>query len=172
MYINKANHCCFSNLKIVTAFALILISLDTFGQLKGQEIRKQVLKRNKIGRTFTFKTEGQSTTKLTYLGVLDSKKGVSYKIMNSVWLWGQSHRATNRILVFDKTDKYLGNYYLTVSSDLPSFIQNNKLVFKNVSGSDCDPKLITYLSFNAGIPKEFFRKCAGKNGDLYTFNKD
>jgi hypothetical protein len=160
------------NLKTTFSSILIIISLNVLGQGKEQDTRLQVLKYNRIGREFVFKTEDKSTTRLTYLGTIHSKKGVDYKIVNSILIWGQSHRATNRILVFDKTNKYLGNYPLTLTSDLPSSIQNNNLLFNNKSGSDCDSKLITYLNFDAGIPKEFFRKCAGKSGDIYTFNKD
>lgn len=103
--------------------------------------------------------------------LLKSDKGVKFKVMTSVWIWGMSHRATNRILIFSNANHYVGNYYLTTSDDLPSYIQGNKLVFKNI-GSDCDPSVETYIDFTKGIPKEFFRKCKGEFGDLYSFEKN
>ncbi|MEZ2336997.1 hypothetical protein AB6735_15240 [Mucilaginibacter sp. RCC_168] len=161
------------NYLTISGALLLIISFGTFGQVKEQNLRLQVLKSNSVGREFIFKTEDRSTTHLTYLGWLSSKKGVHFKIMNSVWLWGQAHRATSRVLIFDKNDKYLGNYPLTIIDDLPTFIKGNKLVFINKRGNNsCDPKLTTYVNFDEGIPNEFFRKCSGKSGDIYTFDKE
>jgi hypothetical protein len=162
-------------MKLLTASALtlIILSLKTFGQVKDQNIRLQVLKHNIIGREFVFKSKDNSTTQLTYLGFLHSKKGTPYKIMNSVWLWGQAHRATSRILIFNKDYKYFGNYPLTMIDDLPSFIKDDNLVFTNKqSGSNCDTKLTTCVNFKQGIPNKVFRKCSGNDGDIYTFNKE
>ena len=151
---------------------LLIIPFLTFAQLKQRNMSLDVLKHNHIGRVYIFKAEDQSTTYLTYLGSLRTKKDVRYKIINSVWIWGQSHRATNRILIFNDHDKYLGNYPLTITDDLPSFIKDNKLVFKNKRNSDCDHHSITYLGFDNGIPHEFFRKCNGDKGDIYVFDKE
>jgi hypothetical protein len=162
------------SLKILLAVILTTNSFKISEQIKQGDIWLQVLKSNRVGREFIFKTEDNSVTRLTYIGLIRSKKGVAYKIMNSIWLWGEAnHRATTRILVFDSRDKYLGNYYLTMSCDIPSFIKANKLVFTNKrSSTDCDYKTITYVDFDKGIPKEFFRKCAGESGDFYTFDKE
>ena len=168
----RVNHQYIMNLKITFALLLFIIPFETFGQTQEQNLRLQVLKSNTVGRKFIFKTEDQSATHLIYLGWLSSKKGVHYKIINSVWLWGHAHRATARILVFDRCNKYLGNYPLTIINDLPSFIKDNKLVFTNSrSNSTCDPKLTTFVDFSQGIPDKFFRKCSGGSGDIYTFNK-
>src|SRR4051812_46733511 len=127
------------NYLTISGALLLIISFGTFGQVKEQNLRLQVLKSNSVGHEFIFKTEDRSTTHLTYLGWLSSKKGVHFKIMNSVWLWGQAHRATSRVLIFDKNDKYLGNYPLTIIDDLPTFIKGNKLVFINKRGNNsCD----------------------------------
>jgi hypothetical protein len=92
--------------------------------------------------------------------------------MNSIWFWGQSHHATSRILVYNVDSKYIGNYLLSIVSDLPSYIQKNRLVFMNgISNNDCNPKSITYIEFDSGIPHSFFRKCNGNTGDIYTFDK-
>lgn len=75
--------------------------------------------------------------------------------MNSVWIWGHTHRATTRILIFDVGNKYLGNYPLTLIADLPSFIENNSLVFQNKpDNGNCNPNLTTSVSFSNGIFKQ------------------
>ncbi len=158
--------------KSILVFVLLVICFKLLGQVNNQGIRVQVLKDNRIGHKFTFKTEDKTTTELTYLGELSTKKGIRYKVMNSVWLWGQAHRATSRILIFNQSDKYIGNYRLTVIDDLPSSIRSNQLIFTNNVGSDCDPKTITYLNFKGGIPKEIFRRCRGQSGDFYTFGTE
>ena len=142
-------------------------------QINDEDIRSQVLKKNKIGHQYIFKTEDQTTTQLTYLGILRTTKGVQYKIMNSVWIWGlNGNRATSRILVFSAANQYLGNFPITVIDDLPNSIRNNSLEFTNKISTYCDPETVTSLSFNNGIPKEFFRKCKGNGGDVYTFEPE
>jgi hypothetical protein len=158
-----------------TAIGVLLLVFHSlaFAQVKQRNIRLEVLKHNRIDREYIFKAEDQSTKHLTYLGSLHTKKGVRYKVINSIWIWGQSHRATNRILIYSERNKYLGNYPLTMIDDLPSFIKDNKLVFKNKrNSSDCDPQSVTYIAFDDGIPHDFFRKCNGDKGDIYTFDKD
>lgn len=161
------------SLKQLTLLLLIILSTKALGQTKQQDLRLSILRKNIVGRDFIFKTKDNSTTHLKYLGVLRSKKGDSYKVMNSIWLWGQAHRATSRILIFNRNNKYLGNYYLTVTDDLPSFIKDNELVFiNNAKDSDCDLKSTTRINFHNGIPGKFFRKCRGDSGDFYSFDRE
>lgn len=161
------------SLKQLTLLLLIILSSKALGQTKQHNLRLAVLRKNIVGRDFVFKTEDNSTTHLKYLGVLRSKEGDIYKVMNSIWLWGQAHRATSRILIFNQNNKYLGNYYLTVTDDLPSFIKDNELVFINkAKDSDCDLKSITRINFHSGIPSKFFRKCRGDSGDFYSFDSE
>ena len=88
-----------------------------------------------------------------------------------MWFWGLSHRATSRILVFNGNNQYLGNYYVTVTSDLPTKMENGTLIFKNTD-EDCDKKLTTIVNLKNGLPKQFFRKCKGKYGDIYSFDNE
>ncbi|MBE9583223.1 hypothetical protein IM792_02060 [Mucilaginibacter sp. JRF] len=158
--------------RIVLLFALLFIVEYTYAQTaKSNNIRLHVLRLNKIGKTYTLNTEDSTVTELRYLGKISTSKGKTYKILTSVWIWGISHRATNRILVYTANNRYVGNYYLTLSTDLPDCIMDNKLVFRNKE-PDCDSRLTTYLDFNNDIPKKFFRKCRGERGDIYTFSKD
>src|SRR3569623_916124 len=99
------------NRKTAIGILLLIFPSLAFAQVKQRNIRLEVLKHNSVGWENIFKAEDQSTTHLTYLGSLRTKKGGRYKIINSVWIWGQSHRATNRILIFNARNKYLGNYW-------------------------------------------------------------
>ena len=163
----------FQTAKIAIVMLLLIFPFLAFAQINDRDKRLEVLKYNRIGKEYIFKAEDQSTTYLKYLGWLRTKKGMRYKIINSIWIWGQSHRATNRILIYNERDKYIGNYPLTTIDDLPSFIKDNKLVFKNKrNNSGCNLQSITYINFDNGIPHEFFRKCNGDKGDIYTFDKE
>ncbi len=46
-----------------------------------------------------------------------------------------------------------------------------KLIFKNTD-EDCDKNLTTILDLKNGLPKQFFRKCRGKYGDVYRFDNE
>jgi hypothetical protein len=104
-----------------------------------------------------------------------------YKVVRSIWIWpvAETYRATTRLLIFDSSNKYLGEYFLESTAHAPDTIMKNSLVFRNTKshwrdGDECDPKLVTRISFDNGLPKEFFRKCSkDKNGkawgDFYVF---
>jgi len=139
--------------------------------IKSDDIRLKVLRLKCVGKTYRFNTEDSTVTYLRYLGKISTAKGKTYKILTSVWIWGISHRATNRILIYTDNNKYLGNYSLIMINDLPNYIKNNKLVFNN-KGPDCDSRIVTYLDFSKGVPTQFFRKCKGDFGDIYSFSKD
>ncbi len=72
------------NRKTAIAFLLLVFPSLVFAQVKQRNIRLEVLKHNRIGREYIFKEEDQSTTHLTYLGSLRTKKGVRYKIIRGV----------------------------------------------------------------------------------------
>ena len=81
-------------------------------------------------------------------------------------------RATSRIVVFDGHNKYLGNYHVAMTFDLPIKIQDNSLVFENRDRDGCDPNPVTQISFAKGIPKEFFLACKNKRGDIFRFDDE
>ncbi len=95
----------------------------------------------------------------------------NYKILNSIWFWGQSHRATSQILIFTDKNKYIGNYHLNMTTDLPNKLKYGKLVFTNTNKEDCDKSLETIVDLKQGIPDQIFIKCEGENGDLYNFQR-
>jgi len=158
-------------MKLKVTFLLFFLSYISFGQIDDSKFRLEVLKKNIIGKEFTFgkwNEKGETETNLKYLGIVTTKNGKVYKIMNSVWHWGTSGRATSRILIFNDKNQYLGNYYVTSSSDLPTKLDNGFLIFENTD-SDCDKKVTTKVDFRNGIPKSFFRKCNNEFGDIYNF---
>ncbi|RZK52165.1 MAG: hypothetical protein EOO91_19820 [Pedobacter sp.] len=153
---------------------LTFVVFSASGQLNGENIRQKVLEKGIVDSLFIFgkwTEKGQTETHLKYLGQVTTSRGQTFKIVNSSWFWGLSHRATSRILVFNGKNQYVGNYYLTMTYDLPTKLKNGKLIFKNTD-EDCDKKIATIINLKNGIPKQFFRKCKDEYGDIYTFNSD
>ncbi len=157
---SKANSQVFPNNDI-----LHVLHYKKVGKIYKIDKSKILTEHNKIYKDF-------NRLELIYLGEIQTKKGVLYKIINSRWFWGISQRATSRIYIYNNKNQYIGNYYLTMTSDLPVKIRNGSLVFENTHNDDCDPKLKTYINFRNGIPKQFFRKCKGKEGDIFSFQTD
>src|SRR5215218_6252410 len=82
------------------------------GQVDDQNMWQTVLEKTKVDSTFIFgrwTEKGETETRLTYLGQVNTKHGQTFKIVNSLWLWGLSQRATSRILVFNSKNQYVGN---------------------------------------------------------------
>ena len=161
-------------MKNILKIILILSVTTLYGQVNDDSIRQVVLKNNITDSLYVFgkwNKTGGTETHLKYLGVIKTERG-DYKIMTSCWLWGLSKRATNSVLIFSAENKYLGSYYLTMKYDLPEKIENNQIIFLHSEGDDCDKNVITKLSFENGIPEQFFLEC--KNGfcDIYSFSKE
>lgn len=147
-----------------------LICIAQGGECNQDKLRRQVLVGNKINKHVVFNCEKNESVELAYLGVVGNKsKG--YKIVRSTWIHGESHRATNRILVFDEQDKLLGNYYVTTIEDLPEKIESRELVFLNSTSDDCDKTVISRMSFDDGIPEEIFVRCQNNSGDFFSFSE-
>ena len=148
---------------------LLIFSTDlSIAQISDEMIRKEVLQKNEIRKTFTYgrwRENGGIETELTYLGTAQN-----YKILNSTWIWGISKRATNRIILFDSKNEYIGNYYVTTKYDLPNRIENNNLIFLR---SDCEDRdnAENKIEFKNGIPDTIFLNCKGKYGDLNSFDR-
>ncbi|WPU94004.1 hypothetical protein SNE25_00500 [Mucilaginibacter sabulilitoris] len=158
----------------LTIFTSFVLSFNCYGQLNNNCTRTKVLLKAHVGKEYRFRNKDKTITYLTYLGKVETRKGGTYKVMTSIWIWGLSHRATSRVLIFNKYNHFVGEYYVGMTYDLPSKLKNNKLLFFNIDkeGSGCDPKLITYIDLSNGLPKEIFIKCKGNSGDIYTFSKE
>ncbi|MDP4254965.1 MAG: hypothetical protein Q8938_13220 [Bacteroidota bacterium] len=158
----------------VIIFLLIAVSLASNCQVPDPKMVQIVLKKNNRHATFKFLYPKDSTlVYLHYLGDLYTKKGRKYKVMTSIYLWGlELHRATNRVLIFNSKNQYVGQYDNFSTDELPGEIRGDNLIFRNAKGSNCDPILVTVVSFYRGIPKMFFRRCKGQYGDLYYFGEN
>jgi hypothetical protein len=159
---------------LIFIFSFAFLYQVANGQIKEKKIRSQALKKSIVDSLFVFgkwSTKGATETDLKYLGQLTTKAGKTFKILNSIWFLGFSHRATSRILIFNANNGYVGNYYMSTVDDLPTKLENGKLIFFN-SGKDCDKNLVTTIDLKSGLPKRFFRKRTGKYGDIYSFEAD
>lgn len=163
---------------MITRFALFILALvltfSIHAQVNYHEHQK-VLENNIVDSLFIFgkwANTGDTETHIKYLGKVTTSSGRVLKIMNSCWFWGLSHRATSRILIYNDKNQYLGNYYLTMTSDLPYKLDKGKLFFSNKGKEDCNKKIITAIDFSRGIPKTIFLKCNGSTGDIYTFSSE
>lgn len=155
----------------LTLSVFIFLCTSTFGQVDDDTIRKYVLEKGIIDSTYIFgkwSKDGQTETHLTYLGEVKTADGRTFKIINSYWVWGLSHRATSRILIFNERNQYVGNYYVDITS-LPYKIEDGYLLFQNTDSKHCDKNNITKINLNTGLPKMIFITCTGKLGDSYFF---
>lgn len=84
-------------------------------------------------------------------------------------LYEDSKRA-NSILIIYQNSNIIGSYYLGGKYEHTPFVDDNKLIFKNVN-STCNQ--ITTINFDNGIPEMIFLKCKEENGqtwgDVYSF---
>lgn len=156
------------------SLVLILLSFNliAFSQINDRNIRLHVLRKNTIGKEYVFgkwtKNEG-TESHLKYLGKVKSTHHRTFKIITSTWLWGLSKRATNRILIFNEKNQYIGNYYVSMTLDLPTEMNKGILIFRNTD-LNCDSKIASSVSLKKGLPQEFFRECKNYSGDFYTFS--
>jgi hypothetical protein len=152
-----------------------LYCVPAWSQLDDTLIRQRVLETNIVDSVFVFgkwdKEKGVETD-LKYLGQVQTTNGRTLKIMTSMFLWGHSHRATNRILIFNEKNQYLGGFDVHTTFDLPVNLENGFLIFKNTGKDECDKTLTTKIDFKKGIPNQIFLKCEGENGDLYNFSAE
>lgn len=158
---------------ILIVFNLLFV-FCSLGQPNSEKRRQKVLKQGIEDSVFVFgkwTSSGEEETRLMYLGQVTTHKGRTLKVMNSIWYWGQSKRATSRILIFDDSNRYVGNYVMTTVDELPTKLENGVLIFVN-TGMDCDRKLTTRVNLKKGLPKYFFRKCKGTYGSIFEFDPD
>jgi len=158
------DRCNFMILRNIFPFlTLIIVAISLKGQVNDHNIRQQVLEKQIVESLFIFGNwteKCQIETHLRHLGQVITKSGKIFKIFNSSWFLAFSHRATSRILIFNNRNQYVDDYYVTMTTDLPTKIENGKLIFNNTD-EDCDKYLVTVVNLTSGLPKQFFRKCKG-----------
>ncbi len=153
---------------------LLIAGISAFGQLHDKDIRQKVLRKGVIGKEYKFVHHDKTVSYLKYLGKVKTHDDSGYKILTSIWLWGLAHRATSRILIYNGANRYIGQYYVTMTYDLPNNLEKNQLIFLNSDNFDsgCDMKLITRIDLSKGLPEKLFINCKGNSGDLYSFSKN
>lgn len=154
-------------MKFIISLCLLLPCLHAQAQKGAASGIMKVLKKNIPGKLFIFgkwnEKEGTEEFHLKYLGQVKTRDGRIFKFVNYTWHWGLSHRATSRVMVYNDRNQYLGNYYVSVISDLPETLTKGRLIF-----SPCDKKPSTRINVTQGIPKTFFVEC---QGDFYSFQE-
>ncbi len=164
---------------MVPKFFIIILLLGINNICLGQEsslarkMELKVLHSNCIGRSLRFNASGNKGDKnviqLKYLGSVQTKDNVIYKIVTWARIWGTNFHTTGVIELFDVNNKYIGKYVLGNIYDLPSKIEKNNLIFINKLKSGCEKNLVTKINFETGIPQSIFLKCRGEEGDIYSF---
>lgn len=145
------------------------INDDSFGKLK--ELRLQVLKENVIGKDYEYDLtgiKGCNKTKLTYLGILTTKRQKKYKILNSFWVTGQNCKGISRIVIYDTNNVYIGNYPMQHPKNLPDALVDGCIVY-NEDSDECEGRKGTKISFKSGLPNRFYLQCGG---DHFYFHGD
>jgi hypothetical protein len=161
-----------------------LIPIFCSGQVNRNSDYQNVLKIGKVGKIYSFdksrnhKNQGYKyheydSLVLIYLGKITTEKGRILKLISSRWYWGSGPHGTTRIILFNNQHRYLGDYYLSMTYDIPDKIIGQNLVFSNKTDNTyCTKSLKTIVSFKKGIPKRFFLKCTQNSGDFYSFNQN
>lgn len=153
----------------------ILSSISVPAQINQIKAFRQVLERGAIGDEYAFGKkvkEQYDSLVLVYLGEIRTYEGRVLRVLTSRWYWGLAPRATNRIIIFNHRNQYLGDYYLSMTYDLPDRIEDNSLVFVNKSKNEGAANFTTRISFKKGIPRRIFIKTIDNVGDFYTFEQN
>jgi len=154
--------------KLYFILFFVFLSRELYSQEDTTYVNR-VLQKNIIGKEFLFKQD-QGSTRLKYLGNVKTKSGSVYKVINSTYVFGlyqDSQRASCRILLFDKSNKYIGRYEVGGIWYLPNSIEKNQLIFK-LSG-ECNQT--TKISFEEGIPDQLYVLCTKQSGDIFSFER-
>lgn len=158
--------------QLIIVLFCVGLCLPYSSQTQNEDFIVTVLKSNVKEKTHIFgewnPSDYQSETHLNYLGEIETSDTTTYKIMTSSRYWGPTKKVTNKILVFDRNNNLLGNYYLNTKCELPSQIQDNQLIFKPVECTNCS-YAITKVDFYNGIPENFYLGCKPGLGSLYSF---
>ncbi|WP_126249196.1 hypothetical protein [Chitinophaga rhizosphaerae] len=157
--------------KIIPIVLLLLLFSGHYNAYSQDLIVLKVLNKTAVGKVYSFKRDDNSTDKLRYLGILQNKKGEVFKIINSTYISGLfkgSKRASCRILIYSKDEKYLGSYYVGAVWYLPNKIEKNALIFAPRRGC----KQATKIDFSEGIPERLYVLCTQKEGDLFSFSRE
>ncbi len=153
------------------SLALFLVSNVAWSQVNDEGIRQTVLQKEIIDSQFIFgkwTPNGQTETRLRYLGDVTTKTGRRFRVLTSYWIWGLAHRGTSRLLFYDEKNRYVGEYFFDDSNQLPRKLVDGK--FSIAEGDGCNKSTTIHLRY--GLPKNIFIKCKGDSGDIYEFGTE
>lgn len=157
---------------IAIVIIITCTEISQYAQTRSTIARKQVLRKNIIGKEFIYKYGDKNEVKLKYIGEIKSKGGKVYKFLNSIHvsgLYDNALRASCRILIYNEKNLYLGHYFVGSLWYLPEKVADNKMIFP-LRKANCNQK--TEISFDNGIPKELYVQCTEKGGDVFVFSRD
>lgn len=110
-------------------------------------------------------------TRVHYLGIVHTNNERSYKILTSFFVFSAAStcHGTSRIKIFDIRNRYIGEYRVGMSEDLPDTLKDNKLLYFK-SSEDCILKTTRSIDLHKGIPKKIFISCSKNEGNEYAFS--
>lgn len=125
---------------------------------EGNEAIRQILKFDNPNHVYQWGEwieEKSDAEYINYLGIIKTDSGKEYKLVSYKWLWGiTSPRATSRIYIYSKKNKYVGYYYLENTNCLPYRLKENNLYFfTNKNRDHYWEAPISIVNFSKGIPK-------------------
>jgi hypothetical protein len=138
-----------------------------------QQLEQRAL-RNRPGKVYVVDLTHRdwcNKTRVSYLGVVHTRQGRSYKILTSFFVFSASAtcHGTSRIKIFDMQNRYIGEYNVGMADVLPDILKKNQLLYlKNTEG--CNMRKTRSIDLSHGLPKHFFLPCSKNGGDQYTFD--
>ncbi len=141
-------------------------------------LRLKVLEQNIIGKEFQYdlvKNDRCNKTKIKYLGSVTTNRNKQYKILTSFFVHGNSCRGITRIVIYNISNQYIGNYKLGMPDDLPDTLINNDLVFLKGT-KDCNSRKGKSIQLHNGLPKTILIPCSESKttltADKYSFSNE
>ena len=153
-------------INICIAFAIIAP-----GQLFAQSVdyivaSKDVILNRKPNKYHLYKGYGFDTY-VNFIGEVRSGKR-DIKIVLVKTIWGPNKHTYAHIYIFDKMNRYLGEYRLGDASDLPESLKDGYLIFSNKE-KNCSKIKYTKINLKHHLPIFMFIFACGELGDVYYF---
>jgi hypothetical protein len=132
--------------------------------------------RSTIGKVYEYDLTGRkgcNKTRIKYLGTVHTKQGKSYKILTSFFVYRAAItcHGTSSIKIFDRHNRYVGEYNVGMPESLPDALRDNKLLYLKNS-ENCNLRKIRSINLSNGLPKRFFIPCSNNEGDEYSFSSE
>lgn len=141
-----------------------------------QKFELLALRKKAVGKKYHYNLtgkEGCNSTTIQYLGVVKTKKGKHYKVLNSFFVYTASSTCmgTSKVKIYDMKNRYVGCYDVGMPDDLPIKIIQNKLIYWENS-DNCKARNGFSINIEKGLPKRFAIPCTQNGGDEFVFSND